>query len=342
MKRIAIILISMLPALVCMGGIVPEPAGMTPGKGNLKISGAVFKCDPAIDSAAMDAISRFAARLSLVSGKTSSVSAPFGLKAAVEGGAVKGMVFLKDNVLEGESYHISIGQKAAIVRAGSREGFLNALQTLKQMLPEEIYGEEPAEKQKWMLPRCEIADSPANGIRGLSIDSCENFWSIDQIILCLDEMAKYKFNRLRWNLAGERGWRMEVRKYPLLGQAGGYRMENGVRYGGYYTTEELARVVSHAASLGISVTPVLHISQSIMTLLKPEDTPVQQFIGDIVSETAIVFPDRYEAVSCTEDLPIDEILKACGKEPAPAAGFPEVNPASPDIAQLRILAEKLW
>ena len=47
MKRIATLLLPLLlPALICAGGIVPEPASMTPGKGNLKISGAIFKCDP--------------------------------------------------------------------------------------------------------------------------------------------------------------------------------------------------------------------------------------------------------------------------------------------------------
>ena len=157
MKRIATLLLPLLlPALICAGGIVPEPASMTPGKGSLKISGAIFKCDLSIDSVSMDAICRFAARLSLVSGRTSSVSTPVGLKSVVDDGAAKGVIFLKDNSLKGESYRISIGQKSAVVRAGATPGFLNSIQTLKQMLPEEIYGDALADKRKW---RCRAAKS---------------------------------------------------------------------------------------------------------------------------------------------------------------------------------------
>lgn len=343
MKRIATLLLPLLlPALICAGGIVPEPASMTPGKGSLKISGAIFKCDPSIDSVSMDAICRFAARLSLVSGRTSSVSTPVGLKSVVDDGAAKGIIFLKDNSLMGESYRISIGQKSAVVRAGATPGFLNSIQTLKQMLPEEIYGDALADKQKWALPRCEISDSPATAVRGLSIDSCETFWSVEQILSCLDEMARYKFNLLLWNLAGERGWRMEVRAYPLLGQVAGYRMESEGRYGGYYSTDEILRVVRHASSLGISIIPRLHIGLEATSILKPADCPAERFVSDILAETAQMFPYIYEDVSCDGELPLEDMLRARGKEPAPAGEFPEVNPASPDTRQLRMLAGELW
>ena len=343
MKRIAIILLSMLPAVICMGGIVPEPVGMTPGKGSMKISGAVFKCDPAIDSVSMEAILRLAARLSLVSGKTSSVSTPVGLRSVVEDGSAKGVIFLKNDRLKGESYTMDIGRKSALVEAGGTAGFLNAIQTLKQMLPEEIYSEQLAEKCRWALPCCEISDSPSTATRGLRIDSCETFWNVDQMLSCLDLMAKYKFNCLLWKVAGDRGWRMEVKAYPLLGQAGGYRMEGDESYGGYYSREDMAKIVKHATYLGISIIPSLHIGKEVMTLLRPEDVSEEQFISQIIKETAAVFPCVYEDISCDAALP-SGALEAPGKRDAPgeAASFMEVKPASPDEQMLRELAEELW
>ncbi len=344
MKKIAIILISLVvPALICRGGIVPEPSRLTPGKGSLKISGAVFKCDPSIDSVSMDAICRLAARLSLVSGKTSSVSTPVGLRTVVDDGSAKGVIFLRDNSLKGESYRISVGQKSALVEAGGTEGFLNAIQTIKQMLPAEIYGEQLAEKCRWALPRCEISDSPSTALRGLCIDSCENFWSVEQILSCLDLMARYKYNCLLWKVAGERGWRMEVKAFPLLGQAGGYRMEGDRRYGGYYGREDLTRIVSHATSLGINIIPSLHIGKEVLTLLRPQDITEEQFLSKILEETAAIFPCAYEDVNCDVPLP-PGALEAAGKQAAPgaAAGFLQVSASSPDEKMLRELAEKLW
>lgn len=340
MTRIAIFLLSLLlPALICQGGVVPEPASLTPGKGSLKISGAVFKCDPAIDSVSMDAICRLAAKLTLVSGRTSSVSSPVGLRQVVADGSAKGVIFLKDNSLKGESYHISIGQKSALIEAGETSGFLNAIQTLKQMLPDGIYGDQLEEKCRWALPRCEIFDSPATASRGLCIDSSETFWSVEQMLSCLDLMARYKFNCLLWKVAGQRGWRMEVKAFPLLGQAGGYRMEGNNRYGGYYSREDMAKIVSHATSLGISIIPSMHIDSGVVTLLRPQDIPEEQFLSKILEETAEVFPCEYEDISCDSPLP-----SVAGKKASPeaAATFPEVNPSSPDEKMLRELAEKLW
>ena len=350
MTRLSTLIIALLlPTLICTGkgdagNVIPEPAMLVQGKGSLRISGAVFKCDTSIDSVSMEAIRRFAARLSLVSGRTSSVSTPVGLKSVVDDGSVKGVVFLRDNSIAGEGYAISIGQKSAVIKASDTAGFLNALQTVRQLLPPQIYGERLDEKQKWALPRCEISDAPKNPVRGLELDSCAEFWSVEQVISCLDEMAKYKFNRLVWNLADRQGWRMEVSTCPLLGQRAGYRMEGDTLYGGYYSREDLAKVVRHAQLLGISIVPRLSIGSGIIGMMETSGMSTEALIGEIVKAAANIFPCKYEDIRCDAPVQLGEILEANGRALAgkEAGPFESISPKSEDLQKIGILAEKLW
>ena len=99
MKRLLTILL-MLAATVMHAsspdGIVPRPLETELLKGGMRVAGAPFKCDPDIDSVSFRTISRFAAELSLASGRTCAVSAPVGIEASVGNGSANGMIFLRD------------------------------------------------------------------------------------------------------------------------------------------------------------------------------------------------------------------------------------------------------
>ncbi len=345
-----LLLAAMSPALLhAQGGaptpaIVPEPAHIQMAKGSLRAAGAVFKCDPGIDSISLGAVSRFAARLSLTSGRTSSVSTPIGLQSVVADGSVKGFVFLRDGRLSEGEYSISIGHKAALVRSGSTEGFLCAVQTLKQMLPAAIYDEKTSEREKWSLPCCEISDRPRTAERGLRLDSSTEFWSVEQIVGLLDDMAKYKFNRLLWHIADGEGWRMEISAYPLLAQAAGYRMQDGVRYGGYYTREDIRAVVRHAESLGISIIPELCIEGRIVSdrELRPAGIQPEAFLDRIVKETSTLFPGGGVSLRDEEYPGTQGVLASYGKTPAgeDALAWPEVKPG--ETTRIGEMAGKVW
>ncbi len=326
--------------------IVPEPSQVRMDKGGLRISGAVFKCDPGIDSLSLDAIGRFAARLSLVSGRTSSVSTPVGLSSVVADGSAKGLVFLKDTALSPDEYGISVNRRFALVRAGGREGFLNSVQTLKQMLPPCIYDGKASGGEKWVLPCCEIRDRPKTASRGVRIDSCEEFWSVEQLKEFIEGMAQYKFNRLLWRIADSRGWRMEVHAYPLLAQAGGYRQEEGGRYGGYYTQDEIRSIVRHAESLGISIIPEIRIEGRFVGdgQLRPSDTDAETFLRRILSEAARLFPCGQMSVTDEEWAEPGQILVSLGKTPAgeDTLGFPELKAEKGQTDRLASIAENLW
>ena len=256
--------------LVCarasvLDDIVPHPAKAELLKGSFRISGAAIKCDPAFDAATVEAVSRFAARLSYACGKTSPVSTPLGLRDALAGGKVKGLVILHDGSLADEAYSILVSPRNAVIRANGLNGVFYALETLRQMLPTAIYGNRQALNERWTLPCCLIEDAPRFAWRGMHMDSARHIWSIDEVKRYLDVMAMYKLNRFHWHLTDDQGWRIEIKSYPLLSQIACWRegtmigrdfsSNDHIRYGGFYTQDEIREVVEYAAARGITVVP---------------------------------------------------------------------------------------
>ena len=334
MKRLFTILALALLAVCAkagsLGQIIPQPSNYTLGKGTLRISGASFKCDPRLDQPTMEAISKFAAQLSLVSGKTSTVAATIGLEDAIsiEGG-VKGLVFIKDEKLGAEAYTISVAGKAAIIRCNGLNGALYAIQTIKQLLPAAIYGNTAAVNEKYIIPCCEIEDSPRFAYRGMHLDCARHFFEVDEVKRYLDIMAMYKLNRLHWHLTEDQGWRIEVKKYPLLSQISPYRegtmighdfnSSDHIRYGNFYTQEDIKDVVEYAASLGITVIPEIDLPGHMLAAMAaypwlgctggPYETWTRwgisdqvlcvgkestfKFLEDVLTEVAALFPSEY-------------------------------------------------
>ena len=253
-----------------LDGIVPAPAHAELLKGNFHIKGAPVKCDPAIGDRSVEAVRYFISHLALVSGKSLTVSTPLGLKSAVDNGSAKGFIFVPGTEMGPEEYSIDIDSKRVLVQAGGDNGFLYALQTLKQLMPVAIYGNAiAADSEKWTLPCCAISDKPRFAYRGMHLDSARHFWSVKEVKKYLDVMAMFKLNRFHWHLTDDQGWRIEIKAYPLLSQIGSSRegtmigrdfsSNDHIRYGGFYTQDEIREVVEYADRLGITVIPEIDL-----------------------------------------------------------------------------------
>ena len=259
------VLLAPFPALAGNGDfrIIPEPQSIEILKGSFKAVGAAVNCDPSFDDGCLAAIRSFSNTLSLASGKMSSFATPVGIISASEKGIVKGFVFIKDNSLKEEEYHISISSRSAIIKATGLNGVLYAIRTLEQMLPEAVKDGIPSPDSDWHLPCAEIRDCPGLSYRGLMLDCSRHFFSAAEVKRVLDIMAAYKLNRFHWHLTDDQGWRIEIKKYPELTLIGGYRdgtvtddgTSDGIRYGGYYTQEQIKEIVRYASGLGITVIP---------------------------------------------------------------------------------------
>lgn len=249
--------------------VIPYPQSVEIGKGVFKGTGANFNCDQAIDAESIKLIRDFADKITFVSGRTNSFASPVGLAKVVSEGKMKGFVFLKEASMGPEEYSIDISKKTCLVKASDKSGFLYAIQTLKQLTDVEIFSDKISPTQKFLFPVVSIKDKPRFAYRGMHLDCARHFFSVEEVKKYLDIMAVYKLNRLHWHLTEDQGWRIEIKKYPRLTQIGAFRngtmigkdfrSNDGIRYGGYYTQEQIKDVVAYAGKLGITIIPEIDL-----------------------------------------------------------------------------------
>lgn len=257
--------------------IMPYPQSVEVTKGSFKAYGALVNCDPNLGSQAQTAVARFATQLTLVSGKTNSFAITPGIKSAISSGKVKGFSFYKDSQLASGEYTIEITDKAALIGASDRYGVLYAIQTIKQMLPVQIYGKVTVPGLDWHMQCVRISDKPRFGYRGVHLDCARHFFDVNEVKKYLDVMAMYKMNRFHWHLTDDQGWRVEIKKYPLLTEVGAYRegtmigkdfsSDDGIRYGGYYTQAQIKEVIEYADALGITIIPEIDLPGHMVAAL---------------------------------------------------------------------------
>ncbi len=255
--------------------VIPYPQSVEVVKGTFKGAGANFNCDQSVDPKSQALIKELADRMTFVSGRISSYATPVGLKD--DCAKVKGFIFLKDTSLADEEYSINITTKNCIVRASSFNGFLYAIQTLKQLTSVSIFSENTDSSEKFYFPCVKIQDKPRFGYRGMHLDCSRHFFSVDEVKKYLDVMAIYKLNRFHWHLTDDQGWRVEIKKYPKLTEIGAFRngtvikkdwgSNDGIRYGGYYTQEQMKDIVAYASKLGIEVIPEIDLPGHMMGVL---------------------------------------------------------------------------
>lgn len=121
------------------------------------------------------------------------------------------------------------------------------------------------------IPFVEIKDNPRFAYRGLHLDVCRHMFPVEFVKKYIDLMAKHKFNRFHWHLTDDQGWRMEIKKYPklqqiaayrngtVIGHAGNSNTYDSIRYGGYYTQEEVKEVIAYAAARYVTIIPEIEM-----------------------------------------------------------------------------------
>ncbi|MDR3060894.1 MAG: family 20 glycosylhydrolase [Dysgonamonadaceae bacterium] len=169
-----------------------------------------------------------------------------------------------------EAYKLIVTPDRITIMSTYPNGAFYALQTIYQLLPEYIYRPEKKEGVKWVVPCCEIEDSPRFSYRGMHLDVCSHFFDVDYIKRYIDLIAMHKQNVFHWHLTEDQGWRLEIKKYPQLTEKGSIRKEtvigtlasgvyDGTPYGGYYTQEQVREIVKYAGDRFITVLPEIEM-----------------------------------------------------------------------------------
>ena len=168
-----------------------------------------------------------------------------------------------------ESYTLSVTPQQILIRATSGAGLFYGVQTLLQLA-------QPSGAGSYSIASVEIEDTPRFAYRGLMLDVSRHFSTKEFIKKQIDALAYYKINRLHLHLTDAAGWRLEIKKYPLLTEFAAWRTDptwkqwwNGGRkyvrfdapgaYGGYYTQDDIREILEYARQHYITVIPEIEM-----------------------------------------------------------------------------------
>lgn len=222
-----------------------------------------------------------------------------------------------------EAYKLIVNDKRVCISGASEAGVFYGIQTLRKSLP-------VAQDINVNLSAVEIYDNPRFAYRGAMLDVARHFYTVDEVKTFIDMLALHNINRFHWHLTDDQGWRIEIKKYPKLMSVASERKEtvvgrwysgiyDGKPYGGYYTQDELRDVIDYAAKRHITIIPEVDLPGHMQAALTayPElgctGGPYEvrtiwgvsqdvlcvgndftlQFVKDVLSEVADIFPSEY-------------------------------------------------
>ena len=193
--------------------------------------------------------------------------------AVVAGGSDNTIALSLDKKLKRlgpEGYRLEVQRGSIRIRAYSAAGIFYGVQTLRQLLPPEIFRRSPVSEMRWSIPAVEIEDTPRFSWRGAHMDVARHFMPKEFVLKFLDLMALHKLNVFHWHLVDGEGWRVEIKKYPRLTEVGGktdYTTYSPLQpmkrvslpQGGFYTQDDIREVVRYAADRFITVLPEIEM-----------------------------------------------------------------------------------
>ena len=279
MKKIILLLFSILSlGIQAQVNLVPAPQKVTVGTGefNLAQGTTIAYSSAALKPAAeylQVCLQRYAkVNATLVAGKQGDI------RLTTKKGIAK------------DGYQLNVKANGIDINAANYSGTLSAIATLNQLLLQN--------DGKAAIPTVAVTDAPRFNWRGFHLDVSRHFFTVDEVKEIIDLMALYKLNRFHWHLTDDQGWRIEIKKYPLLTEKGAWRIynnqdtacmqlaarddnpnllipkkntrvENGdTLYGGYYTQDQIRDVVAYAKQRGIEIVPEIDMPGHFLSAIE--------------------------------------------------------------------------
>ncbi|MGL4851364.1 MAG: beta-N-acetylhexosaminidase [Phocaeicola sp.] len=219
-----------------------------------------------------------------------------------------------------EGYTLEVTNSQIKVNASTEAGAFYGIQTLLQLI------EAGKVEGSYLVAAQKIEDSPRFEWRSYMLDESRYFFGEEEVYKILDKLAELKMNVFHWHLTDDAGWRVEIKKYPLLTEIGSKRKDTeigtwgsgktaGKPHSGYYTQEQIKKVVKYAKERNIKIVPEIempgHASAAVAAYpwlgTKNEqievpvlfgkhyvtfdviDPKVQEFLQDVVLEVIALF-----------------------------------------------------
>jgi len=256
--------VSTVPRVVA---VIPQPVSLTPRTGRFRITSRTVIWTDQSGAAIAHQFARF-------------LEAPTGMTLRVQiGGAMPGgaIALRRDRTLKRlgpEGYRLDVRGTRVIARAMEAAGLFYAVQTMKQLLPPEIFREAPVGEIQWTMPALLIEDWPRFSWRGAHLDTGRHFMPKEFIKKYIDLIALHKLNTFHWHLTEDQGWRLEIKQYPRLTDVGAWRREtivghqsrdrslwrfDNTPHGGFYSQEDAREIVAYGKARFVNVMPEIEM-----------------------------------------------------------------------------------
>lgn len=228
--------------------------------------------------------------------------------------------------LPASGYKLEITPETVRITGKDAAGAFHGTRSVLQLLPP-----GPLADGKAAIPAATITDYPRFGWRGMHLDVGRHVFPAEDVMRFIDWLAFHKLNVFHWHLTEDQGWRIEIKKYPKLTEIGGFRdstppygnrnSDDGIRYGGFYTQDQIKEIVAYASARHITIVPEIelpgHAAAAIAAYpeLGNDDIPnyhprpmtrwgvhpyifapteqVFGFVDDVLTEVCALFPSAY-------------------------------------------------
>lgn len=188
--------------------------------------------------------------------------------------------------LKPEGYQLTIERQRIGITGFDEAGVFYGIQSLLALLP--VQGSTEVQ-----LPQLTILDYPRFSWRGMHYDMARNFHGLDVTLRLIEQMGRYKLNKLHLHLTEDEGWRLEIPGLPeltdiganrcfdlseqqcLLTQLGTGPYSSGSG-NGYYSRADFIKLLRHAKAHHIEVIPEIDMPGHARAAIKAMEARYQR------------------------------------------------------------------
>lgn len=210
-------------------------------------------------------------------------------EAGVSAPAAKQIILQVEPALKtAESYQLLLNNNQIVIKGADNAGVFYGLQSLLSLTP--------AQFSSVRLATQEVTDSPRYRWRGMHYDMARNFHGKAVTLRLIEQMARYKMNKLHLHLTEDEGWRLEIPGLPELTEVGAHRCFDLTEQrclltqlgtgpfksgsgNGFYSREDFIEILKYASSRHIEVIPEIDMPGHARAAIKSMQARYQRLLA---------------------------------------------------------------
>ncbi|WP_020208151.1 family 20 glycosylhydrolase [Gilvimarinus chinensis] len=205
-----------------------------------------------------------------------------------------------------ESYVVKIDDDRIVIDGRDAAGAFYGVQSLLALAHKTDKGVS--------VKNASISDSPRAGWRGMHYDMGRNFHGQEVTLRLIEQMGRYKLNKLHMHLTEDEGWRLEIPGLPELTEVGANRCfdleetqclltqlgtgpDSSGSGNGFYSKADFVEILRYAAARHIEVIPEIDMPGHARAAVKAMDARYTKLIqaGDEAGAKEYLLADPEDA-----------------------------------------------